>query len=51
MVVSFFSIPIPGEMIQIDEHIFQLDWSHHLVDSALNWNQDISKRLLTIILP
>ena len=38
-------------MIQFDEHMFQLDWSRHLVDNALKWNQDISKRLLTIILP
>ena len=24
-------IPIPGEMIQFDEHIFQMGWNHHLV--------------------
>ena len=27
----FFVIPIPGEMIQFDEHIFQMGWSHRLV--------------------
>ena len=23
--------PLPGEMIQFDEHIFQTGWNHHLV--------------------
>ena len=23
--------PIPGEMIQFDEHIFQMGWNHQLV--------------------
>ena len=27
--------PLPGEMIQIDDHIFQMGWNHHL-DSLYN---------------
>ncbi len=39
MVVQlFFFTPIPGEMIQFDEHIFQMEmgWNHQLVISS-NW--------------
>ena len=33
----FFSfIPILGEMIQIDEHIFQLGWNHQLEEIPLS---------------
>ena len=27
----FIFTPIPGEMIQFDEHIFQMGWNHQLV--------------------
>ena len=27
----FMFTPIPGEMIQFDDHIFQIGWNHHLV--------------------
>ena len=26
----FIFTPIPGEMIEFDEHIFQVGWNHHL---------------------
>ena len=29
----FFSSPVPGEMIQFDEHIFQMGSNHQLVSS------------------
>jgi len=28
----FIFTPIPGEMIQIDEHIFQMGWFNHQLD-------------------
>ncbi len=27
---DFLFSPLPGEMIQFDEHIFQIGWNHHL---------------------
>ena len=29
--IFFMFLPIPGEMIQLDEHIFQMGWSCQLV--------------------
>ena len=31
----FLFSPLPGEMIRFDEHIFQMGWSHQLVDYCL----------------
>ena len=28
--IFFIFTPIPGEMIQFDDHIFQMDWNHQL---------------------
>ena len=28
--IFFIFTPIPGEMIQFDEHIFQMGWNHQL---------------------
>ena len=28
---DFLFLPLPGEMIQFDEHIFQMGWNHQLV--------------------
>ena len=28
----FLLLPLPGEMIQFDEHIFQMGWNHHLAN-------------------
>ena len=32
----FIFTPIPGEMIQFDEHIFQMGWNHQLVNILNN---------------
>ena len=34
VLIFFIFIPIPGEMIQFDEHIFQRGWFNHLVKDA-----------------
>ena len=31
----FLFSPLPGEIIQFDEHIFQMGWNHQLVDHCL----------------
>ena len=32
----FIFIPIPGEMIQFDEHIFQMGWNHQLEKDSMS---------------
>ena len=63
--IFFIFIPICGEMIQFDEHIFQMGWfNHHLVvvlvptkhSEALYFfetrlSQEVSKRLVSGLYP
>ena len=37
----FLFSPLPGEMVQFDEHIFQMGWNHQLVSTS-NPSQSIS---------
>ena len=34
-------VPLPGEMIHFDEHIFQMGWNHHLVDGCGSSGADL----------
>jgi len=34
--VSCLPLLVPGEMIQFDEHIFQMGWFNHLVEDVAN---------------
>ena len=36
--ICFIFTPIPGEMIQFDEHIFQMGWNHQLVSVLINFH-------------
>ncbi len=35
--IFFMFTPIPGEMIQLDDHIFQMGWNHQLDEGSDGW--------------
>ena len=44
----FLFSPLPGEMIQFDEHIFQMGWNYQPVLVLLTYNPTIFVRASTI---